>query len=210
MGAELRMLGSFSWLSIGPMWFHLPERVKYLHTGTAMLECAGLCAWCWLHMVFHLGWKFLPQSHSLESLEQIWVGCLGWYLTAELGCVTVMFLIKSSEPKNKFLTSCRTTTQIPHDVWIFVNVVTGLCAAGLSLLLSKQNHDFLVTSSHGSWLWAGWDNHIPFVWPKTAEILGDREGWSRFKRTWEERLCSSAGESCCYWSINTAENNWWD
>lgn len=87
---------------------------KHSHARGCQLVCFMLPTGA--HLVFHLGWKFLPQRYSLENLEQIRVGWLGSYLTAGLRCVTVVVLIECSEPKNKFLASCRATTQIPHDV----------------------------------------------------------------------------------------------
>lgn len=45
MGAELKMLCNFSWLSIEFMWFHLPEHFPWSNVCTQAWPCSSMLAW---------------------------------------------------------------------------------------------------------------------------------------------------------------------
>lgn len=159
--------------------------VKCLDTSMAMPEHVSLCALCWLQeheCCSSWGGNFCPKVTPWKVLSRSEL--VGWVGTWLLGCVVWLWCFWSSALTLKPNFSHLAELQ-PKSPWClkFGNVVPGLCAwqtAGLSLSLSKQNHDLLSSwshPSHGSWLWDGWDNHIPLVW---SQILEDRVGWSMF------------------------------
>jgi len=124
-----------------------------------------------------------------------------------------MLSIECSEPRNRFLASCRTTACLRSPQLLKICVGgNSLCASRVldsaGPIPDKVITSFPVGQFPAMDLGCGPDEINTFS--LCCLKLWWEEGEAAFKVLWEERLCISAGGSCCYWSIITSESNFRD